>query len=113
MNLVTKYKKIVREYVEEIGKLVPADEFSETHIVLDETNGHYILFDIGWQNQLRIYLPFVHIDVKSDGKVWIQHDGTDLDIARALTRRGIPASSIVLGFKSPSIRPLIDDFAVA
>lgn len=113
MDLAAKHKKIVGEYVEEIGNLVPSDEFSETQIVLDEPNGHYILFDIGWQNELRTYLPFVHIDIKPDGKVWIQHDGTDLDIAKELIQRGIPASSIVLGFKSPQIRPFIDDFAVA
>jgi len=113
MDLMNKYKEIVKEYIREIGNMVPSDEYSQTHIVLDETNGHYILFDIGWQNNLRIYLPFVHVDVKPDGKVWIQHDGTDLDIARELTQRGIPAASIVLGFKSPRMRSLIDDFAVA
>lgn len=113
MDLANKHKAIVRQYIEEIGNLVPSDEFSETQIVLDEPNGHYILLDIGWQNNLRTYLPFVHIDVKPDGKVWIQHDGTDLNIAQVLIQRGIPAHYIVLGFKAPAIRPFIDDFAVA
>ena len=62
---------------------------------------------------MRIYLPFVHIDVRPDGKVWIQHDGTDLRIADQLVERGIPKHQIVLGFKSPDTRRLIDDFAVA
>lgn len=113
MDITTTYKKIVHQYVQEIGSMVPTDAFSETQIIVDEKQGHYILLDLGWQEQRRTYLPFVHIDVKPDGKVWIQHDGTDLDIAQELIQRGIPASSIVLGFKAPDIRPFIDDFAVA
>ena len=68
---------------------------------------------MGWHEKKRVYLPFVHIDVKPDGKVWVQHDGTDLRIAAMLNDRGIPKSFIVLGFKPAYIRAMIDEFAPA
>jgi hypothetical protein len=40
----------------------------------------------------------------TDGKVWIQEDHTDSDIASLLMEAGIPKSDIVLGFQSPSMR---------
>jgi hypothetical protein len=40
-----------------------------------------------------------------DGKVWLQHNGTDLRIAQDLVRAGIPREHIVLGFHHPSRRP--------
>jgi hypothetical protein len=113
MDSIEQYKQIVKAVIKEIGQIAPTDDFSETQIVTDDENGHYILVDTGWQNKKRIYLPFVHIDVKPDGKVWVQHDGTDLRIATMLFERGIPKLSIVLGFKAPHVRAHIDDFAVA
>jgi hypothetical protein len=113
MDRHLEYKSIVKTLIREIGTTAPTDDFSETHTITDDENGHYLLLDTGWHDKKRVYLPFLHIDVKSDGKVWIQHDGTDLRVATMLVERGIPKSSIVLGFKSPHIRPLIDDFAVA
>lgn len=110
-----KLKKIqiVRDLVEEIGNMVPSDEFSETQAVLDLEGGHFVLFDIGWQDTKRVYLPFVHIDVKEDGKIWVQHDGTDLNIAGLLTEKGIPQNEIVIGYKAPHVRQRMEGFAVA
>lgn len=113
MDRVKHYKAIVKKYIQEIAALAPSDEFSETQTILDEERGHYILIDIGWQGKRRTYLPFLHIDVKGDGKVWIQHDGTDLIVAEQLAKNGIPKSDIVLGFHSPSIRPLIEEYGTA
>jgi hypothetical protein len=113
MDNTLNCKKIVREVITRIGNLVPDDDFSKTQIILDDESGHYLLVDIGWQDKLRTYLPFVHIDVTPDGKVWLQHDGTDLRIAGLLENEGIPKSSIVLGFKPPYIREMIDEYAVS
>ncbi len=68
---------------------------------------------VGWNNRQWHYGSFVHIDVKPDGKVWVQHDGTDLSIAKELMKRGIPQQDIVLGFKSPIEREWVEGFAVA
>ena len=113
MDRIEHYKSIVREVLLSVAALTPSDEFSETQAILDNDGGHYLLFDIGWHGKKRTYLPFLHVDVKPDGKVWIQHDGTDLVIAEQLVKKGIPKSDIVLGFHAPHVRPLIEDYAVA
>jgi XisI protein len=52
----------------------------------------------------------IHIEI-IQGKVWIQHNQSDLDIGEALCKRGIPKSQIVLGLHPPSIRQLNPDYA--
>jgi hypothetical protein len=50
----------------------------------------------------------LHITVSLEiinGKVWIQADNTDAVFARKLEEEGIPKSDIVLGFRSPEMRP--------
>jgi hypothetical protein len=52
----------------------------------------------------------IHIDLR-DGKVWIQHDGTEDGVAGELVEAGIPRDRIVLAFHHPSKRKY-SDFAV-
>ena len=35
---------------------------------------------IGWRNHRHIYGCVVHLDIK-DGKIWVQHNGTEFDIS--------------------------------
>jgi hypothetical protein len=53
----------------------------------------------------------VHIDIIG-GKLWIQRDGTEKGIAADLERAGVLKEHIVLGFRSPEVRPHTD-YAVA
>ncbi|WP_353483095.1 XisI protein [Haliscomenobacter sp.] len=114
MDKVLTYKDIVRKLVEEIGNLTsPSLKGINTEIIIDEEKGHYVLFSLGWHNERWHYGSFVHIDVNSDGKVWLQHDGTDLSLAYELVNRGIPKTDIVLGYKSPVEREWAGEFALA
>jgi hypothetical protein len=51
------------------------------------------------------------IAAEKDGKIWIQHDGTEIGIANQLVELGIPKSDIVLAFHSPFKRQFTE-FAV-
>ena len=113
MDKIAKYKKIVRDLMLYIASISPSDEKVETQLIMDDERNHYLLYSVGWEEtNYREYSPFVHIDIKPDGKVWLQHDGTDLTIALMLFERGIPKSDIVLGFKSPYRRKDIPEFAM-
>lgn len=46
-----------------------------------------------------------------NGKLWIQHDGTEDGIANRLVELGVPKSDIVLAFHPPYKRPYTD-FAI-
>lgn len=112
MDKIKKHQAIVREIVEEIAAMIPPEETVETQLITDDEHGHYLLTSVGWTKDYREFNTFVHIDVKSDGKVWIQHDGTDLKIALLLVEKGIPKKDIVLAFHAPHRRQWIPEFAV-
>lgn len=111
MDKVTAYKKIVGDIAQEIADMTPSDDISETQLIMDSERGHYVLFSLGWHDNKREYLPFVHIDVKPDGKIWIQHDGTDLVLAQWLIDRAVPKEDIVLAYHAPARRELMPEFA--
>lgn len=111
MDKLLKYKNIVRETVEYVAAISPSSKDVEVQKIIDDTNGHYLLFSVGWENNRWVYASFVHIDVKDSGRVWLQHDGTDLRIADELVQRGIPKSDIVIGFQAPHARKLMEEYA--
>jgi hypothetical protein len=113
MDKVTQYKQIVRDLIDYVYSLCPLSDEVEVQRITDDVNGHYLLYSVGWQGHDWVYGSFVHIDVRDNGRVWLQHDGTDLRIADELVERGIPKNNIVVGFQPPNIRPLMQDFAVA
>jgi hypothetical protein len=114
MDKLTRHKDIVRAILSEIAALMPKEDYVETQLIVDDIHGHYLLSTVGWHNgNQRELNNFVHIDVKPDAKIWIQHDGTDLRIALWLTEKGISKSDIVLGFHAPHRREQIPEFAVA
>ena len=113
MDKVTKYKKLVLEVIEDIAAFVPEIEGIETQKIIDEERGHYLLYEVGWDDFQWIYGSFVHIDVKENGRVWLQHDGTDLKIAEELIGKGIPKEDIVIGFQPVSSRKLMGGYAVS
>jgi hypothetical protein len=116
MDSLTKYKKIVRSFVEEVvGLSQDIENGIENQLITDDEHGHYLYFGVGWETPSNrwFYATFIHIDVKKTGKVWIQHDGTDLRIADELIERGVLKSDIVIGFQPIHIRKEMKDFAVA
>ena len=58
---------------------------------------------VGWINGQRIYGSVIHLDL-INGKVWLQHNGTEGDIAQELMAAGVARQDIVLGFRSPAVR---------
>jgi hypothetical protein len=64
--------------------------------------------------KLRRFSTFSETDIRlsiKDGKIWIQHDGTEGGIANDLVDHGVPKHDIVLGFHAPFKRQFTD-FAV-
>ena len=114
MDKVTKYRQYIQDFLINLSqaKMLGADkaEEFETQVIFDTKNDHYQLLHLGWQDQKRTYGVSIHIDIKN-GKVWIQRNSTDIDIAQELVQNGIPKSDIVLGLQSPSLRKYTD-FAV-
>ena len=113
MDKVTpaEYPSIVRAIIERYAQFKPSAGEVDVEVVIDEHCGHFELLHNGWANVYRIHGAVIHIDIK-DGKVYVQHDGTEDGVTQQLLDAGIPKDRIVLAFKPPSLRKYMD-FAVA
>ncbi|MFN5514423.1 MAG: XisI protein [Cyanobacteriota bacterium] len=100
MEKLQQYRQIIREVLTEQAHPYTYSKDVETSIICDTEHDHYQLSYIGWQNQKRIFNVILHFYIK-DGKIWIQHNGTEVAIAQILTEKGVLPTDIVLGFHSP------------
>lgn len=100
-----RYRPMIEAVIDELVRAFDGEGNQiETQVIRDHEGGHYLLFSNGWKEYRRIYGCFLHIDLAADGKVWLQHDGTDLVIGQMLLDQGIPKTDLVLGFHHPSMR---------
>jgi hypothetical protein len=99
--------KVLQDYLEFLGN----DLESEIQLVIDETRDRYLLIEIGWHQNQRIYGTLIHIDIINK-KIWIQQDGTEEGIANELVNLGISPQQIVLAYKTLDRRK-ITEFAVS
>ncbi|MGC9523998.1 MAG: XisI protein [Limnospira sp.] len=75
----------------------------DSQMICDRDRDHYLLLDVGWRDKKYVYAVFVHIDIK-DGKIWIQRNNTEINIAERLLEKGVNKDDIVLGLHSPFLR---------
>lgn len=75
--------------------------------LFDSEQDHYQLLYVGWRGNKRSFGCILHLDIKG-GKIWIQHDGTEVGIANQLVELGVPKQDIVLAFHEPEIRQYTD-----
>ena len=105
MDRQEKYKDIVKELILDYAKIKPAHGDIDEEVIFDEERGHYELLSIGWDGTKRVHFTVFHFDIK-DGKIWLQKNSTDLEVAEELVEAGIPREQIVLGSVLPQSRKL-------
>jgi hypothetical protein len=103
---VEEYRQYIRHLLCERQKQASMPrkyEEYEVQTVFDEQQDHYQLLYVGWRGNKRDFGCILHLDIK-DGKIWIQHDGTEVGIANQLVSMGVPKQDIILAFHEPYIR---------
>jgi XisI protein len=110
MASINEYRHLVQDLLTEYSEIKATNEEVEAELVFDLLRDRYQVVHTGWSGQRRIYGCVLHLDIKN-GKIWIQHDGTEGGIALELIERGVPKQDIVLAFHSPFKRKFTD-FAV-
>ncbi len=107
MERIEKYRACIRQLLtnKATQEQNNPNEEIECQLVFDIEHDHYQLLDIGWEDLKRIYSCFIHIDIK-DGKIWIQRNMTEADLAEELMEMGVAREDIVLGLHPPYKRPL-------
>jgi hypothetical protein len=110
MDKLTQYREIVQSILTEYSDR-RSDAEVDSQCIFDTQRDHYQVVNVGWSNRHRIYGCVMHLDLK-DEKVWIQYNGTEIDLGQELVDRGVPKTDIVLGFQSP-FRRQFTDYAVS
>ncbi|WP_309732354.1 XisI protein [Chamaesiphon sp. OTE_75_metabat_556] len=95
-----KYSEIVQKLLEDYAAWSGDDKTVATELIFDTVRDSYQLVHVGWQDDRRIHGCILHLDIR-DGKIWLQHNGTENDIAAELVEMGVAKSDIVIGFHSP------------
>ncbi len=111
MEPVNQFAQAVKKIINEYAAFPPSYGEVAVEKIFDDANGHYELMYSGWNGSRRVHGAVLHVDIK-DGKVWIQHDGTEDGIAEELVTAGVPRDHIVLAFHHPDERKHTD-YAVA
>jgi hypothetical protein len=104
MDRVDTYRQIVRKLLKDYAD-PPSNGDIRSEVVIDTDTDHYELIYVGWDRHRRIHGPVLHLDI-IDGKIWIQHDGTDRPVAFELQAAGVPKEDIVLAFHPREDREL-------
>lgn len=103
MARLNEYRQKVQDLLTQLSEYGSANDGVESQLIFDTDRDHYQLAHVGWRNDHRIYGCVVHIDIK-DEKIWVQHNGTEFDVANQLSEMGIPKKNIVNGFHSSYMR---------
>ena len=101
MDRVEQYRQIVREFLQNFAANDP-----EAQLVFDTERDHYLVMHVGWRDDYRIYGCAMQLDL-IEGKVWIQHNSTEIAVEQELIRRGVAPQKIVWGLRSPTVREQI------
>lgn len=111
MDKLNLYRQLIQELLIERAKLRSASDPIKSQTIFDQQGDHYQLVNLGWKNSsTRIYGCVLHVDI-IDGKIWVQHDGTEDAIADQLVAKGVPKQDIVLAYHAPHVRQYTE-FAV-
>lgn len=113
---IEQYRQIIQQLILERAQrqpsqMTPDGEGIEKQAIIDTERDRYLLLHTGWRGNRRTHGCSLHLDI-INGKIWIQHDGTEVGIATQLLELGVPANDIVLAFHSPYMRQFTE-FAVS
>lgn len=113
MDRIERYSSLIVGLSEEYASVKPANlDQQEYQVMAHNKRNHFQLISMGWQKERFFYNVILHLDIKENGKIWLQVNNTDWNIADTLIENGVPITDIVLGFINPNMRKF-SNYAVA
>jgi hypothetical protein len=98
-----KYRSLIQSYLSEYVSTPIANGEIESYTVFDTQQDHYQAMNVGWDGYRRVYGCVLHLDIRA-GKIWVQQNMTERQVAQDLMAMGVPRDDIVLGFQAPNMR---------
>lgn len=108
MDKLSFLRHCVKQLLNHYAAYRPAQDGVEVQTIYDTEHDHYQLVTVGWLNKDKhLHGCSIHLDIKNE-KIWIQHNGTEDDIAVALVDMGVDKQDIVIGFHPPIMRQMTE-----
>ena len=107
MDKLEQYREYVKQLITGYANSDQNKKEVEVQLIMDTVRDHYQWMNVGWEGFKRVYNCLIHLDIK-DGKIWIQQNWTEDDLAADLVEMGVPKEDIVLGLQAPYKRPYTD-----
>jgi len=105
LEKIHNYRTIIKQILRQYASYKPSYGEIEIQTLFDIENDHYQVLWLGWNTKdERVYGCSMHLDIQA-GKIWIQANNTEMDIAEALVERGVPKEDIVIGLQPAYLRP--------
>ncbi|MFD2571004.1 XisI protein [Spirosoma soli] len=105
MEKIDHYRQSILAILNDYLHIIPVNlQDVENQLIIDTERNHYQFVSIGWDKKAFSYAIIYHFDIKPDGKIRIQVNNTDRDVAEELEQMGVPKSDIVIGFQPPQYR---------
>ena len=111
MDILEQYRQIIQSILTEYAAIPIANGEIDCYTVFDTQQDHYQVVNIGWDGDRRVYGCVLHLDI-INGKIWVQHNMTEMRIAQELVNRGVAKDQIVLGFQDPNMRQYTEYAAI-
>lgn len=106
MDKLSHYRRVCEEILREYVS-VKSSQRIERDVIVDRDGNHFQYLVSGWEGSRRTYGLVIHLAIRN-GKVWVEFDGTEADVAKLLLKAGVPREDIVLGFQAPFVRPMTE-----
>ena len=98
MDTVKKYQEIIINLLSDFTSKGLANPGLEKQLIADNERNRFQVIVFGWENRDKLVNSvLIHLEIK-DGKIWIQQNWTEVEIAKELMDKGVPKSDIVLVF---------------
>jgi len=96
MDKIKKYQNILKKTLEKQANINIANMPKvKSTLIIDKDKKHYILLDIGWNNDEFIHDWVFHFELKGS-KIYGHKNMTDFDIVAALIENGIDKKDIII-----------------
>ena len=103
MDTLALYRQAIQMILMDYVKVPISNGEIESQAVFDTQRDHYQVMNVGWDGHRRVHGGVLHLDIK-DGKIWVQHNMTEMPIAQELMALGVTKEDIVLGFQAVYMR---------
>lgn len=109
-NMAEKIKRHQHILIDYLDSLARSRNESPTatleyQVIADLQRNHFQLTRLGWHERKYYFMVLIHLDIRPDGKVWLQQNNTEILVAEELEERGISKTEIVIGFRPEYMRP--------